>query len=102
MGQRTSPTHALMSGLVAATWFELVYFAGRPLTEAVATTALVVALALASVPPERLPPKRLPPEHLRFRRLVAIGFCLGLALMLRFHLAPGLLVVAVWLCRLDL
>jgi phosphatidylinositol glycan class B len=92
MGQRTSRTHALMAALVAATWFELVYFAGRPLTEAVATTFLVVALALSSVPQERL----------GFRRLAAIGFCLGLALMLRFHLAPGLLVVAVWLGRLDL
>jgi hypothetical protein len=92
MGQRTSRTHALMAALVAATWFELVYFAGRPLTEAVATTFLVVALSLASVPPQRL----------GFRRLMAIGFCLGLVLMLRFHLAPGLLVVAVWLGRLDL
>jgi GPI mannosyltransferase 3 len=91
MGRRTSPTHALMAGLVAATWFELVYFAGRPLTEAVATTFLLVALALASVPQERL----------GFRRLVATGFCLGLALMLRIHLAPGLLVAAVWLGRLD-
>jgi GPI mannosyltransferase 3 len=92
MGQRTSRTHALMAGLVAATWFELVYFAGRPLTEAVATTFLVVALSLASVPPERL----------GFRRLTAIGFCLGLGLMLRFHLGPGLLVVAVWLGGSDL
>jgi phosphatidylinositol glycan class B len=92
MGQRTSRTHALMAGLVAASWFELVYFAGRPLTEAVATTFLVVALSLASVPPERL----------GFRRLAAIGFCLGLALMLRFHLGPGLLVVAVWLGGADL
>ena len=50
MGQRTSRTHAVMAALVAATWFELVYFAGRPLTEAVATTFLVVALSLASVP----------------------------------------------------
>jgi phosphatidylinositol glycan class B len=91
MGRRTSPTHALMAGLVAATWFELVYFAGRPLTEAVATTFLLVALALASAPQERL----------GFRRLVATGFCLGLALMLRIHLAPGLLVAAVWLGRLD-
>jgi hypothetical protein len=92
MGQRTSRTHALMAGLVAATWFELVYFAGRPLTEAVATTFLVVALSLSSVPPERL----------QFRRLMAIGVCLGLALMLRVHLAPGLLVVAVWLGGSDL
>jgi hypothetical protein len=92
MGQRSSPTHALMVAVVAATWFELVYFAGRPLTEAVATTFLIVALALASVPPERL----------GFRRLVAIGFCLGLALMLRVHLGPGLLVLAIWVGRAEL
>jgi phosphatidylinositol glycan class B len=92
MGQKTSPTHAVMAALVASTWFELVYFAGRPLTEAVATTFLVVALALASVPQ----------KHLGFRRLATIGSCLGLALMLRLHLAPGLLVVAVWLGGLDL
>jgi phosphatidylinositol glycan class B len=90
--RRTSATHAVMVGLVAATWFELVYFAGRPLTEAVATTVLLVALSLACLPPERL----------GFRRLAAIGFCLGLALMLRIHLAPGLLVVAVWSGGLDL
>jgi hypothetical protein len=82
----------VLAGLVAATWFELVYFAGRPLTEAVAATFLVVALALASVPQMQL----------GFRRLAAIGSCLGLALMLRFHLAPGLLVVAVWLGGRDL
>jgi GPI mannosyltransferase 3 len=98
MGRRISPTHGLMAGLVAATWFELVYFAGRPLTEAVATTFLVVALSLASVPPERL----WPPKRLGFRRLAAIGFCLALALMLRVQLAPGLLVAAVWLGGLDL
>jgi phosphatidylinositol glycan class B len=92
MGQRTSATHALMAAVVAATWFELVYFAGRPLTEAVATTFLIVALALASVPRDQL----------GFRRLVAIGFCLGLALMLRVHLGPGLLVLAVWVGRADL
>ena len=92
MGQRTSQTHALMAGLVAATWFEIVYFAGRPLTEAVATTFLVVALSIASTPAERL----------GFRRLAAIGFCLALALMLRVHLAPGLLVLAAWTGRLDL
>ena len=92
MGRRESPTHGLIVGLVAATWFELVYFAGRPLTEAVATTFLIVALALISVPPQLL----------TFRRLLAIGFCLGLCLMLRIHLAPGLLVAAAWAGRRDL
>jgi GPI mannosyltransferase 3 len=92
MGRRESATHALIAGVVAATWFELVYFAGRPLTEAVATTFLIVALALISVAP----------PDLTFRRLLAIGCCLGLALMLRIHLAPGLLVAAAWAGRGDL
>jgi hypothetical protein len=92
MGRRESETHALMAGLVAATWFELVYFAPRPLTEAVATTFLLTALALATIPAEQL----------RFRRLLAIGFCLSLALMVRIHLAPGLLVVAAFVGQRDL
>lgn len=92
MGRRTSATHALIGGLVAATWFEIVYFADRPLTEAVATTVLLVGLSLASVR-----------EH-EFvqRRLVAIGFCLGSCLMLRVHLVAGLFVIALWVGRLDL
>lgn len=92
MGRRTSATHALICGLVAATWFELVYFAGRPLTEAVATTVLLVGLSLATVSETEFTP----------RRLAAIGFCLGLCLMLRVHLAPGLFVVALWVGRLEL
>jgi hypothetical protein len=92
MGQRTSPNHALMAGLVAATWFELVYFANRPLTEAVATTFVLTALSLATVERERL----------SFRRLAAIGFCIALAFTLRFHLGPGLLVAAAFIGRLDL
>ena len=69
MGARTSPIDALIAGVVAATWFEFVYFAARPLTEAVATTILLVALSLASGPDVKL----------GFRRLLAIGFCLSLA-----------------------
>jgi hypothetical protein len=92
MGQRTSPTHGLLAGLVAATWFELVYFAPRPLTEAVATTFVLTALALASIERERM----------SFRRLAAIGFCLSLALMLRVHLAPGIFVAAAYVGGTDL
>ena len=86
MGRRTSPTHALIAGLVAASWYELVYFAGRPLTEAVATTVLLVGLSLASVAE----------IELTWRRLVAIGFCLGLCMMLRVHLEAGLLVAGLF------
>jgi phosphatidylinositol glycan class B len=92
MGQRTSSTHALITGLVAASWYEFVYFAGRPLTEAVATSVLLVGLSLASVAD----------KELSWRRLVAIGSCLGLCVMLRMHLAVGLLVAALFIGRLYL
>ena len=92
MGRRISFSHGLIGGLVAATWFELVYYADRPLTEAVATTAFLLALSLASVPA----------ADLTFRRLVAIGASLALCLMLRVHLLIGLLVVALWVGRLEL
>jgi len=89
MGTRTSAIHGLIAGAVAATWFELVYFAARPLTEAIAATVLLVSLSLAS------------PEAKGFRHLAAIGFCLALALMLRMHLAPGLLAAAMLIGRRD-
>jgi GPI mannosyltransferase 3 len=92
MGRRTSLTHALIGGLVTATWFEFVYFAGRPLTEAIATTVFLLALSLASAPA----------AELTFRRLFAIGLSLGLCLMLRVHLLVGLFVIALWVGRFEL
>jgi hypothetical protein len=89
MGLRTSCTHGLIAGVVAATWYEIVYYAGRPLSEAVATTALIIALSLASMPQ----PTR--------SRLMGIGACLGLVLMLRIQLAPALLVAACLIGRLS-
>jgi phosphatidylinositol glycan class B len=49
MGLATSRIHALVAGVVAATWFELVYFSFRPLTEAISTDFLIAALSLASL-----------------------------------------------------
>lgn len=89
MGRRISPTHAILAGLVAATWFELVYFSFRPLTEALAADAVLTALALGSRPF----------SEISKGRLVAVGVCLAFAAMLRIHLAPGLLFVALWLGR---
>src|SRR4051812_13331651 len=68
MGLNTSRTHALVVGIVAATWFELVYFSFRPLTEALSTDFLIVALSLASVSGDNLTSKR----------LVLIGLCLSI------------------------
>lgn len=92
MGQRVSPTHAVLGGLVTATWFEFVYFAGRPLTEALATTVLLVGLSLASVSERDFTGKR----------LTYIGFCFALCLMLRMHLLLGILTAWVWVGRLHM
>jgi phosphatidylinositol glycan class B len=91
MGLRSSRTHALIGGLVAASWFELVYFSYRPLTEGLACDLLVIALACASHPPEAL-------TH---RHLATIGFCLAASLMLRVHLIAGILFAALYVGRLD-
>ncbi|MDR3418661.1 MAG: hypothetical protein P4L83_21015 [Nevskia sp.] len=92
MGLRSGPAHALLAGLVSATWFELVYFSFRPLNEAIACDFLLVALALGSAPAT---------EYTR-RRLLAIGFCLGLCLMLRLQLLPGLGLAMLWIGRLRI
>jgi GPI mannosyltransferase 3 len=91
MGLRSSRTHALIGGLVAASWFELVYFSYRPLTEGLACDLLVIALACAL--------RR--PEALTRRHLATIGFCLAGSLMLRVHLAAGILFAALYVGRLD-
>jgi GPI mannosyltransferase 3 len=82
-GRERSRMHAILLAVVAATWFELVYFAARPLYEAMATNALVAALALGH---------RTKTVEDR-KTFIVIGFLLGLAVMLRIHLAPAVLAV---------
>jgi hypothetical protein len=69
----------------------MVYFSFRPLTEAVAFDFLLVSLSLASVTP----------KELSSRRLVLIGFCISVSLMLRIQLLAGLLFLALWVGRLE-
>jgi phosphatidylinositol glycan class B len=90
-GLRESRVHAVLAGTVAATWFEVVYFSGRPLTEAMAATFLIVALAIGTG-------RR---EQLNTRHLIAIGFCIGTCLMLRLQLAVGLMVLACSIGRFN-
>ena len=89
MGLRTSRTHAAIAGIVAATWFELVYFSFRPLSESLACDALLPALAIASRPA----------AELDRRRLSTIGFCLGLAVALRLQLIAGVAFAAFYVGR---
>lgn len=83
------PMAALLAGAFTATWFELVYFASKPLTEAVATGTLFWgAYLLCSC--DRPSP----------RALFYGGVLLGLTFALRMHLAPAILVVAAAGCRM--
>ena len=92
MGERESRIHALIAALVAACWFEIVYFAVRPLTEALACDFALTALALASRPY----------RDLNRRALAGIGLCLALTVLLRLQLAPGATLVAIAVGRLDI
>jgi hypothetical protein len=83
-GRRLSTTHAVAAGIVAATWFELIFHAGRTLTEVMATVPLVLALVLAG--------KR----DLRRWDLVGVGVLLGICLVLRYHLVTGVAVIGLW------
>lgn len=78
-------TAALFAAVLAATWFDLVYFAPKALTEVVAGHLLVPALALglAAAPDDR-------------RRLGAAAMLLGLVAAIRPHLAPGVAVAWLW------
>jgi hypothetical protein len=92
MGERESRVHALIAALVVATWFEIVYFSIRPLTEALACDFALTALALASRPYRDLTP----------RVLAGTGLCLALTVLLRLQLAPGAALVAFWVGRLEI
>ncbi len=82
MAWRISRLHALVTGLVLATSFELIFFAPRLLSEAVATDCLIVAALLITGPTTA-------------RRAVAAGALLGFAFLLRFQLAPMIATLAV-------
>lgn len=81
-GRRVSPRHAVIAGVVCASWFELVYFAPKPLTEVVATDFLVAGLCLAG-------------GVLTPGRLYGVGMLLGFATAFRIQLAPATATAAV-------
>lgn len=85
-GARVSRTHAVVAGLVAAIWFELVYFAPHTLSEPLATAAIVPAALLLT----RAAPTR--------RDLIVAGALLALAVLLRFQYAPAIATLAIGAC----
>ncbi len=89
---------AALCGVVCATWPDLVYFGPKTLTEILGGHLLVLAVCLAAVPP-RLGDARTDPG---WWRCVAVGLLLGLCFCIRFHLAPGIIVTALWFGRLNI
>ena len=79
--------------LALALWSEQIYFATHPLTEIIATPFLLWALFLA----DGLRAKS--PEPPLKRRYFYVGLLLGLVFVLRFHLAPALLLAAIWILQ---
>jgi len=80
-----------ITAVLCAVWFELIYFAPKTLTEVVTAHILVVAVYLAY--PTQPTSDR--------RRLFIAGLLFGLVVVLRMHLAPAVLVAAIYICRLD-
>ena len=82
---------AFITAALCSIWFELIYFAPKSLTEVVAAHLLVIAVYLVW------------PGHpvTSWRRLFVAGLVFGLVVSLRVHLAPALLVAAVYACRFE-
>ncbi len=81
---------ALVAGIATACWTDLLYMSPHTLGEVVAADLLPLALYLGQ--PYRN--QQQPTETRRF----GSGFLLGLTFVVRFHLAPALLLAAIGLC----
>ncbi|MGK6353708.1 hypothetical protein ACMGDH_00610 [Sphingomonas sp. DT-207] len=81
VGRRISPAHGLMAMLVAAIWYENVYFSVHVLTEILSAAAFLSAVAVLTPGASR-------------RRLVAGGALLALSAIIRFHYTPAILAFA--------
>jgi hypothetical protein len=82
---------AVVSSLISAFWYELIYYSPKALFEVVATHLLLPGLYF-SVPGKLFKP---------WNRLFIAGLFLGCAAALRINLAPAILVIAVFACRKE-
>jgi len=79
----------VVSAAACATWYEIVSFAPRAMTEVLAAHILLIGLFLGSYL-----------DHgLDRRRLFWAGFCCGIAVSLRIQLAPVVLFAALYFSR---
>lgn len=90
LGLRLSRLHGVLAGFVAATWFELVYFAPRALSEPIGLALLMGAISL-------LLARRAPGQ----RQFALAGLLMGLCFVARIQYAPALLTLAIFTARKD-
>ena len=87
IGRRISPLHGMLAGLVGAVWYELVHFSTHPLSEPFALSLIMPAFAIAGSPGAKP------------RILALAGLLFGLAILVRFQMAPAiatLILVGCW------
>jgi hypothetical protein len=87
LGERIGRPHAWIAGVAGASWVEIVMFADRPLSDAIALWLIAPALLTGA---------RLRDGDRRAG--VAAGALMALAFAVRFQLAPALGLFALWAC----
>ena len=90
LGLRLSRLHGIVAGFVAATWFELVYFAPRALSEPIGLALLMGAIWLLCARARPGP-----------RQFAIAGLLMGLCFVARIQYAPALLTLAIFTARRD-
>jgi phosphatidylinositol glycan class B len=90
LGLRLSRLHGILAGFVAATWFELVYFAPRALSEPIGLALLMGAIWLLLARNKPGP-----------RQFALAGLLMGLCFVARIQYAPALLTLAILTARKD-
>jgi phosphatidylinositol glycan class B len=91
LGLRLSRLHGLLAGVVAAVWFELVFFAPRLLAEPIGFSLMMGAVWL-------LVARKAAPE---FRHYFFAGILIGLSFAVRIQYAPILMVLVVFSAQRD-
>ena len=86
LGKRVSPVHGLVALFVGAFWPEIFYFAPRSLSDAIACAVMFPAILCVY----RM--KEVP----GLRPGILAGMLTALCFIIRFQLAPALLVLSVW------
>ena len=88
IGARQSRQHAIVAMAVMAVWVECVYFSVHILSESLATSLFLAAAALLH-------------DKAKFRAIVAAGFLMGLAGLMRFQFAPAIAIYAAMVAGRD-